>query len=105
MRCDGFTSGDDVGDIWFTVFIQGCWNADDHGTAGTDFGKIRAGQKPTGRYLGRNGFRRDMMDEAFTPIELLDLGLVDVQPYDMAPFSTKLQALGEPNISETYNGN
>jgi hypothetical protein len=46
-----------------------------------------------------------MMDEAFTPIELLDLGLVDVQPYDMAPFSTKLQAQGEPNITETYNGN
>jgi hypothetical protein len=67
-------------------------NADNHRPALEDLSEIAACSKsPQGNFL-RYTRRRNVMDEAFPPIELLYLRKVNIQANDRHSFAAKLEA-------------
>src|SRR6476646_797212 len=102
MRRDRAARVENVRDIGLTIFAQRRRHANDDGLTFFDAAEIGRGRKTILANDARQCLIGNMFDVTTTPIDEIDLCLIDIEPKNSHIDPRKLDGEGQTDVTKTY---
>ena len=103
VTSDGFGGRDDEAHVRIFSFAERRGDADIDGVESTDDGEVGGGAEFAAFYKRREGFVWDVFDVGMTSVELVDLGLLDVDADDFKTRFGEFDGERQTNVAEAEN--